>query len=44
MASEDTNNGLENILTITLPLNASHESLSTELLEPLIYSNSLSKL
>ena len=32
MASEETNNVLENNLTITFPSNTSHKSLSTELI------------
>ena len=32
MASEETENGSENNLTITFPSNTSHKSLSTELL------------
>ena len=44
MASVETENGTENKLTITFPPNTSHKSLSTELLPPWIYSNSLTKL
>ena len=44
MASKETENGLENNLTTTFPSNTSHKSLSTELLAPWIYSNSLTKL
>ena len=34
MASEETENSLENNLTITFSSNITHESLSTELLVP----------
>ena len=34
MASEETENGLENDLIVTFPSNTSHKSLSTELLAP----------
>ena len=34
MASEETENGSENNLTITFLLNTTHKSLSTELLAP----------
>ena len=34
MASEETENGSENNLTIAFPSNTSHKSLSTELLAP----------
>ena len=44
MASKETENGSENNLTITFLSNTSHKSLSTELLAPWIYSNSLTKL
>ena len=41
MASEETENGSDNNLTITFPSNTSHKSLPTELLALWIYSNSL---
>ena len=34
MASEETENGLENNLTIVFSSNTSHKSLSTELMAP----------
>ena len=45
MAFKETENGLENNLTITFPSNYTvHESLSNELLAPWIYSNNLTEL
>ena len=44
MASAEIENGSENNLIISFSSNTSHKSLSTELLEPRIYSNSLTKL
>ena len=44
MVSVETENGLEYNLTIALPSNTSHKSLSIQLLASRIYSNSLTKL
>ena len=44
MASEETENGSENNLTITFPSSTSRKPLFTELSAPWIYSNNLTKL
>ena len=44
MAFEETENSLENKLTITFPSIQVIKSISNELLAPQIYSNSLTKL